>query len=470
MSRINTNVQSLIAQRVLTQQYDRLNLSLERLSTGLRINSGKDDPAGLIASEAMRAEMNAISAAQTNVSRAMNVVSVAESGLNEISSLLNDLETLIDRSANETGISPEEADANQQEIDLILGSIDRIANSTELQGRKLLAGDIQYNTSSVASNRIADLDLNSVLIPEGQWTQVTVDVVTSAYFANLTYTGGALGSANTLEVTGNLGTTRIALASGSAVADIVAAINMNRDVTGVSAVVSGTDAVFTSIEDGESQFVRVKALSGSQVTANISATEDTGQDAEAIVNGQLVVGDGRQLAVRTPVLDASIELDATWSRDASGASTQFEVTGGGAKFAISPTLDANGQVNLGIEALATTNLGKTGEELYLIGTGQTYSMDSGNYYQAQRIVRQAQQEVATLRGRLGSFYKNTLETTKNSLMVQYENVASAESVLRDTDFASETSNLTRSQILVQSASNVLKLANASPQNVLALIG
>jgi len=126
MSRINTNVSSIIAQRILTTQNTRLNQSLQRLSTGLRINSGKDDPAGLIASETLRAEKNAVQAAQTNVARAVNVVAVAESGLSEITTLLTDLEDLVDRSSNETGISDDERVANQQEIDLILDSINRI--------------------------------------------------------------------------------------------------------------------------------------------------------------------------------------------------------------------------------------------------------------------------------------------------------------------------------------------------------
>src|SRR5512140_2943584 len=107
MRRMNTNVTSVIAQRVLSTQQDRLTTSLNRLSTGLRINNGKDDPAGLIASDALAAEKRAIQPAQTNTGRATNVVSVAESGLNEVTSLLTDLEDLIDRSSNRSGISDE---------------------------------------------------------------------------------------------------------------------------------------------------------------------------------------------------------------------------------------------------------------------------------------------------------------------------------------------------------------------------
>lgn len=474
MSRINTNVSSIIAQRILSQQNDRLNLSLQRLSTGLRINTGRDDPAGLIASETMRAEMRAIQAAETNVSRAMNVVSVAESGLNEVTRLLNDLEDLVDRTANETGISEEEKSANQQEIDLILQSINRIANSTELQGRRLLAGDLAYTTSGVSADNVAYLQLNNVRVPDGGSRSVAVDVTTGASQALITYDGGSTGATPiTIEISGKLGTERLTFTSATK-DNIRDAINASKEMTGVSAVNStGAGIRIQSVEYGSDYFVRIRVLddAGGQWSTVGGASEDVGNDVVATVNGQSVTGKGLKLDVRTATLDASITLAAAWGSDPTGGTTLFDVTGGGAKFAISPRLDLNGLASIGISAMATSSLGDANTGwLYEIGSGQSYDMSSGDFYRAQRIVRNSLSQVANLRGRLGSFHKNTLETNANSLKVQYENVASAESILRDTDFAEETSNLTRAQILVQSATNVLRLANAAPQNVLALIG
>jgi len=97
-------------------------------------------------------------------------------------------------------------------------------------------------------------------------------------------------------------------------------------------------------------------------------------------------------------------------------------------------------------------------------------LSSKNFASAQRIVREAINQVASLRGRLGSFQKDTLTTTINSLRVARENVTAAESAIRDADFAAETSNLTRAQILVNSSTAILQIANAAPQNVLALLG
>ena len=140
MSRINTNIQSLLATRVLNKNHTSLNQALERLSTGLRINTGKDDPSGLIASEALRTSKVAITAAIDNAGRANNIVAIAEGGLHEINSLLLELEDLVDRGANEAGLSEDEVNANQLQIDAILQSINRIADTTEFAGRKMLNG------------------------------------------------------------------------------------------------------------------------------------------------------------------------------------------------------------------------------------------------------------------------------------------------------------------------------------------
>src|SRR5688572_33445948 len=121
MSRINTNVSSLIAQRVLRRNNDSLNQSLERLSTGLKINKGADNPAGLIASENLRLEKAGITTAIDNAERASNIIGTAEGGLAEVSSLLNELQSLVGQAANTGGLSSEEVAANQLQVDSILG-------------------------------------------------------------------------------------------------------------------------------------------------------------------------------------------------------------------------------------------------------------------------------------------------------------------------------------------------------------
>lgn len=472
MSRINTNIQSMVAQRVLSAQNRGLDQSLNRLSTGLRINNGKDDPAGLIASENLRAEKSAIGAALTNISRANNVIATTEGGLIEINSLLVELEDLIDRSANEAGISDDERRANQLQIDAILSSVNRIANSTEFQGKKLLSGELDYTTSGISSTDFANVDIYSARVANNSTRAVVVEVTTGASAATLTYSGSATGAGTTtIEVSGNQGTEVLSFASGTTIASVANAVNQASGLTGVSAFVSGSALLLSSTEFGSKQFVSVKALQGTFATTSDDPGSDIdhGIDAVVFVNGVQADVDGLNARLQSSTL--SVELDLTASFGGGPGSRTFNITGGGADFAISPTVNLNGLASFGISNVATSSLGKgTVGFLSSLGSGQANSIQTGNYLTAQRILRLAQTQVSELRGRIGAFQKNTLETTSNSLLVSLENTTAAESSIRDTDFAYQTSELTRSQILAQSATNTLRLANQLPQQALALLG
>src|SRR3954466_4707006 len=251
MSRINTNVSSLIAQRVFRANNDKLNTSLQRLSTGLKINTGADNPAGLIASENLRAEKTGLTTAIDNAGRASNIIGTAEGGLNEVSSLLNELQGLVGQAANTGGLATEETQANQLQVDSILGTINRIAAATSFQGKKLLNGNLDYTTSSVLSTSIDNLRVNASRNPDGAPASVVVQVVTSAQTAKVGYTGGTIaGLTATIEVAGNAGAEQLSFASGTSVSSIVTAVNAVKAATGVSATVSGTDIRFESTEFG----------------------------------------------------------------------------------------------------------------------------------------------------------------------------------------------------------------------------
>jgi len=189
MSRINTNVSSIIGQRVLGNNNKTLGMSLERLSTGLRINRGKDDPAGLIASENLRAEKSALTAAIGNSERADQVVNIAEGGLQEVSSLLTELQGLLTTSANSAGLSASEKEANQLQIDSILQTIDRVAGATNFQGSKLLDGTMDYQVGSVASS-VTDFQVRGAKF-DGASQAVSAIVTQSAQQAGLFMSFGA---------------------------------------------------------------------------------------------------------------------------------------------------------------------------------------------------------------------------------------------------------------------------------------
>jgi flagellin len=478
MSRINTNVSSLIAQRILRRNNDSLNTSLERLSTGLKINSGADNPAGLIASENLRAEKVGIATAIDNAQRASNIIGTAEGGLSEVSALLTELQSLVSQTANSGGLSSEEIAANQLQVDSILNTINRIAGSTSFQGRKLLNGSLDYTTSSVGASAFGSMKINSARLPDGQTVNVVVNVTDSATTGEVTFSGASINGDVTLEVAGNAGTEQLSFASGTAIADIATAINAIKEATGVVASAGGGSLTFKSSGYGASQFVAVKAIAGTFSTTDEDGDndgKDYGSDAAVTINGAAAQSDGLSVTYRTNNLDIEFEMttqDATYTSGGlnNGNSATFGITGGGATFALGSKVTETDKASIGIQSVSTGSLGTTSlGYLSSLGTGGANSLDSGNLITAQKVIDRAIKQVSQLRGRLGAFQKFTIGSTVNSLGVAYENASAAESAIRDTDFAEETANLTRSQILAAAATTVLAQANASPQAALLLL-
>ena len=516
MSRINTNVQSLLAQRVLGLNNINLSQSLERLSTGTRINRGKDDPAGLIASENLRAEATALTAAISNAERADQVVNIAEGGLQEVSNLLNELQGLLTTTANQAGLSEQEKAANQQQVDSILQTIDRIASATSFQGTKLLNGSFDYRAQNVVSDvtdfkvngakfESTNLDVNVLVTQSAQQAGFFLQTVASAGGTlNLGGDGGELR----IEIAGRLGSREFSFSSGLTNAQIADVINSFSDVTGVTAEVAAASAAtgvkLVSNEFGSREFVSIKVLDDAGITGsgvgiyNLEANDfgtvqgtaastfaaasneirDFGQDIAATINGVKAVAKGKDLRINTDFLDVDITLSTSAAQTlgaVDGGTTgnaAFQITGGGADFQLAGQVDIAGKVSLGISNVAVRNLGNSSNGfLGDLASGKSLNLaDASDLSSAQKVVSEAIEQVSTLRGRLGAFQKNTVGATIRSLSISLENTRAADSVIRDTDFASETASLTRSQILVASSTNILSLANSQPQSVLQLLG
>jgi flagellin len=507
MSRINTNVQSLIGQRVLGQNNNSLNTALERLSTGLKINRGKDDPAGLIASENLRSEQKALNEAISNSDRADQVVNIAEGGLQEVSSLLTELQGLLTNSASQAGLSAEEKQAYQLQVDSILQTIDRVASSTNFQGIKLLNGSFDFRVSGVASG-VSDFRVNGAKF-NGSTLEVEAQVTASAQQAGLFLSAGAsslqLGGASTdrliLEFSGSKGSRELAFQSTTSLSSIVATINTFKDVTGVEASTSGTGIKLFSTEFGDDEFVTVKvvddgniaggtsgihqlqsnafgsAVTGTQVefASAGNGVTDRGQDLGATVNGIRATSNGKTARVNTDFLDVEITLTTSEAQGlgnvGSGSNPAFTITGGGATFQLAGKVDINGKVSMGIQDVAVRKLGNsTVGYLDRLGSGNANNVVNGDLTDAQKIVAESLKQVNGIRGRLGAFQKNTVGANIRSLGVSIENTAAAQSVIRDSDFAVETASLTRSQILVSASTNILSLANQQPNAALQLLG
>jgi flagellin len=510
MSTINTNVQSMVAQRVLQQTNNNLNNTLRQLSTGLRINSGKDDPAGLIASENLRSEETSLNAAIGNAERADQVMNIAEGGLKEVNSQLLELQSLVTKSANDAGLSEAEKEANQQEVDAILSSIDRISQTTTFQGQKLLNGNFDFTVT----NQSGAIDSVNVTRANADGDAITAkaSVTASAQRAGLFLSTGAsldlsaAGSSTTadekftIEVAGSKGSKEFSFTSGTTNTKMAETINNYSEVLGVSAATSGNGLRLNSQEFGSEEFVSVKVVDdgdiqgggglynynatdmntkGTQVDtfANLvgTNTQDKGQDVEALVNGQKVASTGRELSINLDNLQASVTLaetgGSTLDAQTTGSNATLFKAEGGAVFNIGPDVNIANQVSTGIGSVASNKLGNSVDG-YLddLSSGGAANVVDGDLTKAQKIVNDSIEQVSELRGRIGAFQKNTLEPTINNLNVTKENTAAAESSIRDTDFAKATAELTRSQILQQSATNTLSIANSNPRSALSLLG
>lgn len=492
MARINTNLPSLIAQRQLTKSTGELGLRLQRLSTGLRINRGADDPAGLIVSERLRSEIKGLDQAISNSERASSVIATTEGYLAEISDLLNSIKGLVVEAANTAGLSKEEIKANQLQIDSAIESITRISNTASFAGLQLLNGSLEYLTSGVATSAISGVKVFGAQFGNQTTVPVQVEVISSAQTASLFLSGNTAGSAGallssvTIELAGNLGVQTVSFVSGTTLSAVVAAVNSLRDSTGVSAaLVNGADQTsgltFNSTSFGSDDFVSVRKIGsggdffGVYDAQNGNATQrDEGRDVVAIINGALATGEGLSVSLNTPALSVELLLSQDYSQ-VTGTPKTFHITGGGATFQLGPSINATQQVGFGIHSVAASRLGGVtlnGVRHFLdsLKTGNANAIVTGGAGAASKVLEQAITDVSVLRGRLGAFERNTLQTNIASLQVGLENITASESQIRDADFAEETTMLTRAQILQQAGTSVLATANVSSQNVLSLLG
>jgi flagellin len=462
----------LISQHTLARSNADLQKSLERLSTGLRINTGKDDPAGLIASETLRRDIAAISKAVSNSQRATELIATADVALSEVSKILVDVRSLITEAANAGALSTDQIDANQLQIDSSLEAVDRISQTTTFQGRKLLDGSLDFITGSLSSGysgTVTKLSIEQANLGSAGSVTVDVDITTAADRAQITVTSTAFALSDDLvvKISGKTGAEVFSFSSGASITQVVNAINLVSDATGVTAANSSGELDLRSTEYGTEAFVAVEVISegsAGDFSDELSGNRDTGADIAATINGVEANGRANTLSVNTATLDLSVTVNSGSTTDFS-----FSITGGGAVFQLGPSVVSNQQARIGIGSVNSGSLGGTSGRLYQLRSGQTAALRT-NTTLAATIVDQAATEVAKLRGRMGAFQRTTLESNIRALEDTASNLTSAESSIRDADFAQETSALTRAQILVQSGTAVLAIANQNPQQVLSLLG
>lgn len=461
--RINTNIAAMGALRSASVNSTELSKSINRLSTGLRINSGADDPAGLIASEGFRAQISGMDAAVRNNQDAMNFAKTADSAMDEISRLLRDARALAVANGNST-VDAAQKQANQTQLNNILQSVDRISQNTQFGSKKLLDGSAgTYATINTAAN-FASASVSGSIGGTAMSANGTlgVNVTTAATRATVTgsaayATGATTVGAGSFTLNGQTFTTSATTTRD----ELVAMLNQASADTGVTASVNGTNnIVLTQAEFGSDRAINLTNSAGLVNTAAGSSTA-AGVDAVATVTytagsvtASATFNAGRGLELRDNSGNV-IKLSAAGNAVANNTNA-IQVTSNQASFQIGANAGQRAFLNLGNMSSASLGLGSVS----ITGNDMSAALNS---------IDSAISSVANSRAGVGSFMRNTLESNVRSLNVARESLAATESSIRDLDVANEMTNYTKLQILQQSGLAMLAQANSAPQSILSLL-
>jgi flagellin len=468
---INNNVPSLTGQHNLNKTTTALAKSLERLSSGLRINRGADGPAALIISEHLRAQIAGLNQAIDNTEKGAAMVQTAEGALNEINSMLIKMRTLALDSANEAVQDTDTFAANQAELDNLLDTINRIANNTQFGTKKLLDG------SAGMTGTASDADV-TFLKATGDTSPGTYTVEVTTVGERATISAAAqtavLAQDETLTVNG----VTITLNAGMSRTQVVNRIN---EFTGQTGVVADDDPAaadttrLRSVQFGSNASITVTTNvtpAGGDDSGFTSGTTASGVNVEGEIDGVAYTGIGNVLTANSGAAKGVSVSFAEDGADAAltvtGAQGNVTVIDNSLQFQIGPNANQTAEIAVDRVNPEALGLGLVGNQFASLSELDIQSVSGAN--DALEVIDAAIDEISTLRGRLGAFQQNTLEVTANNLRATLENTVAAESVIRDTDFAEETANFTKQQILLQSGTTVLSNANLIPQVVLALLG
>jgi len=461
LTRINANVISLIGQRNLRTNAERMSKSIERLSSGFRINSGADDPSGLVISELLRAQVGGVTIAQQNAEQGVNLIKTAEGALMEVSNLLQQIRNLAVSAASDSTHNEDSRGALQRQVASAMTTIDQIGSTTTYAGRALLDGSagtkVQIrdtthiaaaNLTASAGEGLADVDVTTAA------TKATKD--TSHAYAD---TGTTVANPGTITINNK----QITVIATDTVQDVIDKIN---DETTTTGVVASWDAGNTVVQLDQNYYGSDKLIDyaeSADILNGASAFLENGIDAVATVTW----GDTTTATMNAGkglVLEDSAGDQITLTTAGNAVSTwsdALNVTQGLLSFQIG--VNAYETASMAVDSVSTTDLGTTG----LLANIDISTVAGAN--SALTIVDEAIDEVSTMRGRLGAFLTNELQATSRALAAAQENLTASESAIRNSDFGAQMSEFTISQILVQSATSFLAQANSLPQMVLQLV-
>ena len=480
---INTNISSLNAQRNLNTSQSALATSLQRLSSGLRINSAKDDAAGLAISDRMTSQIRGLNQAVRNANDGISLAQTAEGALSEVGNNLQRVRELAVQSANATNSASDRASLDAEAAQLI-AEITRVSSQTSFNGLKLLDGSFSsqafqvgadanqtITVSSIADSRATALGSNIL-----QLAGSALGVNTTAAAAAATTANGVTVEAGLTLTTTNGGTTAaFGYAAGADAKAIAAAINTNAAAIGVTATASNTvnfsglsaagtttfnlngTAISAVVTDPTDLTSLVGAINGAQGTTGVTASFSSTSAKNSIT---LTTTDGRDIKIDTFASNTAADQTATFGTvTLTEGSTNSSIKTGTVSLASNKGAMTAAGHNADVFNTATSTFSS------LTGVSLTSATNS---QLAIAVLDAALAQVNSSRGDLGA-YQNRFSSAINNLQSTSENVSAARSRIQDADFAAETAQLTRNQILQQAGTAMLSQANSLPQNVLSLL-
>jgi len=382
MTVINTNIASLVGLTNIQNSTNELNTSLTRLSTGLKINSGEDDPAGLVASNTLGSQITAINQSITNSNRANDVLSTADAGLQQISGLLDQIRSLVQAGLNTGGLTPDEQQANQNQIDQALSAINTVSANTTFAGEGLIDGSQSYNTQITSANaaKINSYQLSSVAFSGTPTVTLNANVTTAATQGQLFYgfVSGGLASNTTLELSGTGGTDVVSLGQGRSLSDIKTAINAVTSATGV--VATKTAAVYGTATFGTAGSNNGLVFTDTQSEAT---NPDQGVQTQPVTIKFATAAANQNLSVASTSTSNSVTLTITLGTNSAAAVTS---TASEVKALIGSSANSSGFVSVTLEgsgagkiAAAGTSKTETG------GTNGTLTLQSQDFGSSQFV-------------------------------------------------------------------------------------
>jgi flagellin len=460
---INMNIASLNAQRNLNQSQSALQTSLQRLSSGLRINSAKDDAAGLAISERFTSQIRGLNQASRNANDAISLSQTAEGALGEITNNLQRIRELSVQSANATNGGTDRA-ALQNEVSQLVSEIDRVASQTSFNGVKLLDGTFTSQSFQVGANAGETISISSISsarttdLGASYSASVTGGVTTAALLAGDISING-VGISAAVAGSGNGQTTDSAFA-------ISQAINASQNT--VTATANATSVTGSGIANGaiaanafQINGVNVGAVAdggsaagqATNVAAAINLVSAASGVTAAVSGGQvaLTAADGRNIVIGGTVTNTG--LTAATNRSTVSLSTTASA---------GVTIAGSGVAKAGFTA-ATTASSLTGTAISAVSVATLAGANT-----AITSVDAALATVNSARATLGA-YQNRFTSTIANIATTAENLTASRSRIQDADFAAESAQLTRGQILQQAGVAMLAQANALPNNVLSLL-